>query len=76
MVLVGKIDRERIAVGAAGFVVRGRDDWLMQGSGINRGDRPSFLRIQLDEAVDRVDAEFDEQGDEMKVETAEFSFLK
>ena len=75
--MVGEIDGEWIAVGAAGFIIREHDDWLMEGSGINCGDRPSFLRIQLHEAVDRVDAdEFDEQGDEMKVETAEFSFLE
>ena len=49
----------------------------MEGSGINCGDRPSFLRIQLHDAIDRVDAdEFDKQGDETKVETAKFSLLE
>ena len=77
MFLVGKIDGERISVGTTGFVARERDDWLMQASGINRGDRPSFLRVQLHGAVDWVDAdEFNEQGNETTVETAEFSLLE
>ena len=66
-----------MAVGATGFVIRERDDWLMESRGIKGDDHPPFLRVQLHEAVDRVDAdEFDEQGDEVQIETAKFSSLE
>ena len=75
LALVGEIDSERIWVWAACLVEGQHDDRLMESVGINRGDHPPFLRLELHEAVDSVDAnQLDEEGHETKVETAEFSF--
>jgi hypothetical protein len=76
VVLVRKVDREWLSIGAACFIIRELDDRLMQGSGIDCGDHSPFFRIEFYETVDGVDANELDEGHEPKVKTAELSLLK
>lgn len=49
-----EIDCERTSIWAAGLVIGQRDDRLMQGGGIDRGDHSPFLGIEFYEAIDGV----------------------